>query len=741
MLWIKRRLKASKAKDYKLPLLAGILMFAIALVEIWFVVPGISTGLGIIVDYILITLLYIICFAIACYVVVPILKFLYFPRFATLFVMMLALFIQSYIITKQIDWNSKAALIFSLIVTIVSLIISVVVSYLWFNSRKWTWLSLSLFIVLFVIGTYMVKQEQLKQTLPIVEPEVLQEIIIQKQNEYRYNPITAIDNSAEQGPFKFEHITYLSQAEQLPAYEQYTEDEVLSQIIFPTVDGSFLLQDWSWSKELYWGFTESEIPIAGQLWIPEGEGPFPIVFIMHGNHISETDSSIGYNYLAELLASHGYIVSSINANFLNYSVWSGIVDNDQLLRAWLFLAHVDSFYKANLLAIDWNNVALIGHSRGGQAAAMAVDISRWINNAEQVNILDKVNINAVVGIAPTDYTVDKKLAYLDNVNYLTIHGTLDSDLTEFFGERQFERTTVRDDFYKASVMIYGANHGQFNETWGKYDDQFPAALILNTEHILDEQAQQLAAKVFISGFLKSIFDKETNYRQLFQDYRVGFSYLPATGYITQYEDSHMNHFYTFDSERDIKSLVSSAQLDYEIVQLKGRNGSSKYNDVLEVNWDIGYSKLLFPVTKQHIGSNKKAISAFVFQVAKTKASLNEEAITTMNIEVDFITERSISRVDLKNSYSLLDPYLPTYLKLDFLEDDIKKGKYEAKEEPYLQTYIVPVDLIKNHIQASSNDWDINELKSIQFWFKDKSGTILLDDIGVIYEGGNYVKYE
>src|SRR5690606_13428157 len=106
---------------------------------------------------------------------------------------------------------------------------------------------------------------------------------------------------------------------------------------------------------------------------PEGEGPFPIVFIMHGNHLSEADSSDGYYYLGELLASQGMIVSSIDANFLNYSVWSGIVDNDQVLRAWLMLAHLYSFHELQNehLSIDWDKVALIGHSRGGQAAAMA----------------------------------------------------------------------------------------------------------------------------------------------------------------------------------------------------------------------------------------------------------------------------------------------------------------------------------------------------------------------------------
>lgn len=744
IIWFKTRWLASKKRDNKLTFLAGLIISFIVLIEIWFVVPGIPTGLGTAIDFIIFTIIYSLAFLLIKALITPLFKFFYVTKSTYLFCMVVILFLQSYFITKQIGWNMKASIIFSIVVTLLSLIFSLIISYLWFNSKKWVWVSLVLFSFVTIGAVNMVKQEQLKQISPVVEPQILQEVLIAQQDEYIYEPIQLKINPAEQGPFSFHFIEYGNNVEnQLDtAEEQYKQKLTdLTYINFPSVDGSSLLQDWSWTKELYWGFTESDIPIRGKLWIPNGEGPFPIVYIMHGNHISEVDSSAGYHYLGELLASHGYIVSSIDANFLNYSAWSGIVDDDQLLRAWLFLSHIDSFYKANLLPVDWDNVALIGHSRGGQAAAMAVDIKRWIEDGAQVAILDKVNINAVIAIAPTDYTVDGKLARLDNINYLTIHGTLDSDLTEFFGERQFERTTIGSGAYKASVIMYGANHGQFNEAWGKYDDQFPAALILNTEHILDEQKQQLAAKVYISGFLQSVFDQYTPYRQLFQDHRVAKQFLPVAGYITQYEDEFMDDYYSFEKARDIKDISSSALLDYEIVELKGRNGTSKYNDVLHVNWNIGYSKLLFPINKIHKGFQEKPpIAAFVFQMAKTKPSTKPEAIAQMNIEVDFITTESIARVDLKNSYSLLDPYIPAYLKLDILEEYIKKGKYAPKDEPYLQTYIIPISLIENHIQEGTN-WNSKDMTGIQFWFKDKTGSIMLDDIGVIYEGGNYVKYE
>jgi len=67
----------------------------------------------------------------------------------------------------------------------------------------------------------------------------------------------------------------------------------------------------------YWGFDLDALPLNGRVWYPETGGPFPLVLIVHGNHNMEEYSDPGYEYLGELLASRGYIVVSIDENFLN----------------------------------------------------------------------------------------------------------------------------------------------------------------------------------------------------------------------------------------------------------------------------------------------------------------------------------------------------------------------------------------------------------------------------------------
>src|SRR5690606_27526739 len=195
-------------KDNKLTFLAGLIISFIVLIEIWFVVPGIPTGLGTAIDMIIFTILYSLAFLLIKVLLAPLFKFFYVTKSTYFYCMLVILFLQSYFITKQIGWNMKASIIFSVTVTLLSLIFSLIISYLWFNSKKWVWASLVLFSFITIVAIYMVKQEQLKQISPVVEPQVLREVLIAQQNEYIYEPMQLKLNPAEQGPFPFHFIEY-----------------------------------------------------------------------------------------------------------------------------------------------------------------------------------------------------------------------------------------------------------------------------------------------------------------------------------------------------------------------------------------------------------------------------------------------------------------------------------------------------------------------------------------------------
>src|SRR3954470_6662250 len=68
----------------------------------------------------------------------------------------------------------------------------------------------------------------------------------------------------------------------------------------PTVDGSPFVSisgDAGKAHDKTWGFTLKKLPLNGRVWYPDGEGPFPLVLIVHGNHNPEDYSDPGYGYL------------------------------------------------------------------------------------------------------------------------------------------------------------------------------------------------------------------------------------------------------------------------------------------------------------------------------------------------------------------------------------------------------------------------------------------------------------
>ena len=87
-----------------------------------------------------------------------------------------------------------------------------------------------------------------------------------------------------------------------------------------------------------WSFPNTSVPLNGHICIPRGRGPFPLMMFAHGNHGPLENSTPGYLYLCQLLASHGVIGATIDVNFLNG--WN-FGENDA--RGIVHLEHVKQF--------------------------------------------------------------------------------------------------------------------------------------------------------------------------------------------------------------------------------------------------------------------------------------------------------------------------------------------------------------------------------------------------------------
>ncbi|MFO7537284.1 MAG: MFS transporter, partial [Chloroflexota bacterium] len=255
-----------------------------------------------------------------------------------------------------------------------------------------------------------------------------------RQSDTAVTPLN-LPNPAEAGPYSVLTLTYGSGSDR--HRPEYGADVTLTT---RSVDGSKLItKNWTGLRTSYWNIEPDNLPRNGRVWYPDGDGPFPLVLIVHGNHPMEDYSDPGYDYLGELLASRGYIAVSVDQNFLNLSVVANLIvisplERENDARAWLLLEHVRQWQEWHHTPgnpfhnkVDLDAIALIGHSRGGEAVAIAAAFSRLAYHPDNAAIPFDYDfeIQSIVAIAPVDgqYRPGERPLPLADVNYLLLHGS------------------------------------------------------------------------------------------------------------------------------------------------------------------------------------------------------------------------------------------------------------------------------------------------------------------------------
>src|SRR5205807_1930218 len=314
----------------------------------------------------------------------------------------------------------------------------------------------------------------------------------------------AVENHGVNGPYRVQKLFYgVGNDIRRPEYGSSVAVKT------HTVDASGFFKDFKgwkrWARKKYWGFDVDKLPLNARVCYPEGAGPFPLALIVHGNHRMSEFSDPGYEYLGELLASRGFILVSIDENFVN----SGLFHDPPLkpgsaVRGWLLLEHLKLWKEWNQTAgipfqgkVDLTRIALMGHSRGGEAAATAAAFNRMKYYPDDANIKFDYGfaIKAVVAIAPADgqYKPAEQHRWIQDVSYLTLQGAHDADVSSFLGSRQWDHVkfTQPGPWFKAEIYAYRANHGQFNIVWGRTDAGKPLSWLLNLKPLMpgDEQGR------------------------------------------------------------------------------------------------------------------------------------------------------------------------------------------------------------------------------------------------------------
>lgn len=246
-------------------------------------------------------------------------------------------------------------------------------------------------------------------------------------------------------------------------------------------------------------------------------GPFPLLIFLHGNHATcgriapsppfppglriddntqytfygtcpptrpiVTPNHLGYAYVAERLASWGYIIVSINAN-RGVNAAPGTSDDlgVNLVRGRLLLRHLQRLSEwntfggtpeslgADLLGkLDFNNVGLFGHSRGGEGVRAAYNQYRDPGSPWPERIPDPIAFRGIFEIGPVDGQTERQLEADDTV-WNVLLPMCDGDVSNLQGIKPFDRMLAnRNDAntpaQKSTFTVWGANHNFYNTEW------------------------------------------------------------------------------------------------------------------------------------------------------------------------------------------------------------------------------------------------------------------------------------
>jgi len=536
-------------------------------------------------------------------------------------------------------------------------------------------------------------------------------------------------------------------------------------------------------REKDWGFGTSKFPINGRVWYPVGDGPFPLVLIVHGNHDPLDYSDPGYGYLGELLASRGFILVSVDENFIN-----GGLRGESDGRAWLLLKHLEDWKRWNdstgnpfYHKVDMNNIGIMGHSRGGEAVGIAASFNRLSHYPDDANVKFNFNFNikAVFAIAPVDgqYKPAGVFTPIENVNYMVIHGSHDGDVSSFNGLRTFQRIKFTDGkpWFKAAWYVYRANHGQWNTVWGNKDNGPRSGRYLDLRGLITPDEQRQFSKVMIGAFLEATLHGKSEYLPIFRDHRVAGAWLPKTMYITRFQEGGFKPLATFDEDVDVTTgssagvTISGDSLStWKEAPLVLRNGNDPLNtNAVTLGWNSHIrgddtTKLGRPASYTITMSDSLAGALSVGRESSVYLSLaptdakpgprapardtTKKADSTKKTDAkppakkpDAKSAKDTTPVDL--TVELVDaaghtarlplsrfgvPRRPLEVHILRRRDE-EQQRYPMQYEIVLQTYVMPVD----EFAKGAPNFDPSHLRSIRLVFdRLLAGTVVVDDIGI-----------
>lgn len=208
-------------------------------------------------------------------------------------------------------------------------------------------------------------------------------------------------------------------------------------------------------------------------------GRVPLAVLVHGRHGSQ-DSHLGYVYLQRQLAGMGIVAMSVDCNASDGSPAAegqnindgrrNILERAELIRE--SIKHLQALDGSGHPlfggCLDFQRLALMGHSRGGEAVVLFTELPP----------LAGIGVKGVLSLAPVFFGASsgQPIGY----PYMTIVPACDGDVVDNEGLRYYD--SAGPAHFKAQLYVLHANHNFFNSRWLNDDAGGGLPLMARVDH-------------------------------------------------------------------------------------------------------------------------------------------------------------------------------------------------------------------------------------------------------------------
>ena len=517
--------------------------------------------------------------------------------------------------------------------------------------------------------------------------------------------------------------------------------------------------------------------LATELWarvyrpVDLSGAPHPLLVFLHGNHATcgryegagpgrldinvqytftgtcppgyvVVPSHAGYSYLAERLASWGYVVVSINANRGVNAAPGVTVDRGlNLRRGRLVLKHLQRLSEWNAAGgapaslgfdmqgtLDFAHVGMLGHSRGGEGVRAAYNLYRDPGSIWPARI-GPIGFEGIFEIGPVDGQTSRILN-ADGTSWNVLLPMCDGDVFNLQGVKPFDRMMlIRTEVPatpKSTFTVWGANHNFYNTEWQLSDSPGCLGHKRLFDHLLGSPDQRATALASVLAFFRghigpaadpafaTLFNPQFDFPSSVADVtRIdrGYSDSPNAAVTRTFDD--------FDQPTGFNSSGALNTASNVTVTHGGIANHSAQQRVAQIAWRAPGSQTYFQSnwTPPGQGQSAKGFKTLDFRVSRqcgdaacSKTDSQWLAATSFSVRLVGADGKLSNAIPISNYLTLTGPVggLVTFVG--------------SSPHPILQTIRVP-------LAAFGNGPIVGNLRGVRFTFDDtKADEIFIGNI-------------